>query len=1283
MVSTHIAELDLPALPPSACIAHLFPALTDTSLLSIGQLCDAGCTATFDADSVTIQHQSATILTGHRDPITRLWNVPLTTTPDNNAPKEAAFSSVNHASKPAELIAFAHAALFSPALSTLQTALHRNFITNFPGLTSELLRRHPPNSVATIKGHLDQTRQHKRPTPKPSTDLPLLPIDATLSDDSLPANVNSPEDDDAFPSSPVASERTNLCFAACMPSAPNGQIFTDQTGRFILPSSTGNTQLFLLYDYDSNSIHAEPMPSKSGAAILHAYKTVHNRLVHAGLRPQLQKLDNECSTALKQFLREEHVDFQLVPPGIHRANAAERAIRTFKNHFIAGLCSTDRDFPLHLWDRLLPQAVLTLNLMRGSRINPNLSAWAQVYGQFDFNRTPIAPPGTRVLVHVKPDLRGSWSPHALDGWYVGPALDHYRCYRVWMWETQRERTPDTVTWFPQHVSMPIATSVDIIIAGAHDIIRALQNPSPGSQLAPLHLSEVAALRSIAEILLNRALPSDAVPAPPSATPLRVADATLPTTPTADTDPISHCANPVAPSAPAAPSDIALPPPIANPASTPPPLPQRFRFDPNLPDTTGKYTIKSRTRRHRPDLPAPEPVLRVPLDSTIPLTPHPVPMPDTITAPATKPTIASDNSDEQETPNTFTVTTDDADDWHTVSRRRSRRTRKTPVKLSDGVAPRRRRTPKHKDYDLAACTTHSTAAAIHCDTGELVEYQKLLKSSDGPLWERSCTEEIARLAQGFPPGGIPRSEGTETIFFIAHTAIPTGRKATYLRLVVTDRPQKAQPRRVRMTVGGDRIDYPGEVSTKTSSLSTAKILFNSVVSTPDAKFMTMDIKDFYLNTPMSDYEYMRIHIRDIPQAIFEYYNLGPLVHNDHVYVEIRRGMYGLPQAGRIANDELVPHLAKHGYIQAEHTPGLFTHTTRPISFCLVVDDFGVKYVGREHAEHLRDTLQAKYKITTDWSGDLYLGINLLWDYNARTVDLSMPDYVGKALQRFNHPKPTRPQHAPHAWAKPQYGVKTQLTAPADTSAPLDKAGILRLQEIIGVFLYYARAIDSTMLVALGTLAAAQTQATAATAKAAAQLLDYAATHPDAVIRYTASPMLLHVHSDASYLSEAKARSRAGGLFFLSGPTNAPAADPVPPANNGAIHVNSVIMRNVLASATEAEVGALFHNAQDACMLRQTLTELGHPQPATPIQTDNACAEGIINDTVKQKRSKAIDMRFYWVRDRSRQGQFVIHWKAGALNRADYFTKHHPPAHHQTLRPTYLLPRELPADPPSND
>ena len=102
----------------------------------------------------------------------------------------------------------------------------------------------------------------------------------------------------------------------------------------------------------------------------------------------------------------------------------------FKNHFIAGLCSTDANFPLKLWDHLLPQALITLNLLRGSWINPQLSAWAQVHGEFGYNSTPLAPQGTRVLVHEKPSVRGTWAPHAVEGWYLGPALRHYRCYRA-------------------------------------------------------------------------------------------------------------------------------------------------------------------------------------------------------------------------------------------------------------------------------------------------------------------------------------------------------------------------------------------------------------------------------------------------------------------------------------------------------------------------------------------------------------------------------------------------------------------------------------------------------------------------------------------------------------------------------------------------------------------------------------------------------------------------------------------------------------------------------------
>ncbi len=161
-------------------------------------------------------------------------------------------------------------------------------------------------------------------------------------------------------------------------------------------------------------------------------------------------------------------------------------------------------------------------------------------------------------------------------------------------------------------------------------------------------------------------------------------------------------------------------------------------------------------------------------------------------------------------------------------------------------------------------------------------------------------------------------------------------------------------------------------------------------------MTIGIKYFDLNTPMHHFEYMKIAVSLIPTAIFEAYQITNLVHNGYVYVEIQKGMYRLPQAGCIANDVLIPYLAKHGYHQLEHTPGLFKHKSKPVIFSLVVDNFGVKVVGQIHADHLINCLKQHYDLTIDPDGKIFCGIHLLWDYKKHTVDLSMPNYVAKAL-----------------------------------------------------------------------------------------------------------------------------------------------------------------------------------------------------------------------------------------------------------------------------------------------
>jgi hypothetical protein len=163
------------------------------------------------------------------------------------------------------------------------------------------------------------------------------------------------------------------------------------------------------------------------------------------------------------------------------------------------------------------------------------------------------------------------------------------------------------------------------------------------------------------------------------------------------------------------------------------------------------------------------------------------------------------------------------------------------------------------------------------------------------------------------------------------------------------------------------------------VTTAKILINSVISTQDAKFLVIDINNFYLNTPLDRFEYMVINLASLPQETIEKYDLNELAQDGKVYIEIQKGMYGLPQAGILASELLQRNLAKDGYRPTTHTHGLRTHNTLPISFSLVVDDFGVKYVGGEHAEHLMACIKKKYNISSNWNGTAYCGLALDWDY----------------------------------------------------------------------------------------------------------------------------------------------------------------------------------------------------------------------------------------------------------------------------------------------------------------
>ena len=176
---------------------------------------------------------------------------------------------------------------------------------------------------------------------------------------------------------------------------------------------------------NSNEILQKLMKNRTSGNMIRAYQALIDRLKSAGITPNSHILDNECSTDFKQAIGDNNMTYQLVPPYNHRCNMAEKAIQTqtFKAHFIRILCGADKDFPLHLWDRLLPQAEHTLNMLRQSKVTPTVSAIAFLLGQHSYNANPFAPLGCKVEAHVTPGVRESWAAHMLSGYYIGNAWE--------------------------------------------------------------------------------------------------------------------------------------------------------------------------------------------------------------------------------------------------------------------------------------------------------------------------------------------------------------------------------------------------------------------------------------------------------------------------------------------------------------------------------------------------------------------------------------------------------------------------------------------------------------------------------------------------------------------------------------------------------------------------------------------------------------------------------------------------------------------------------------------
>ena len=1084
--STHTAELNLPTLPEAARKAHVFRDLQCDTLLSVGVLCDAGLVATLTAEDVKFYYGPHIVLQGKRNKVTKLWDLNISPDAQPNIPPGLglAATTIQFQTK-SQAVTWYHACFGYPVKTTFHSAVQAHWIP-VPGLTAKAVRSYCPRPLPTSKGHLNQQR-------------PYVKMDQRVK---------------------LALDSKSRIISSLWECTQ--RIHSDGTGRFPVRSNSGNQHMIIFYDEDSNYIHVETTPDRSAGSAVQAYKNALELFNKKHGKRKIARLDNETSGKLETYLTvEHHLDLEFVPPGTHRALKAERAIETWKEHYISTLAGTDPEFPLQIWDELVEQSELTLNSLRSSNVNPAISAWEYMHGPYNFEKHPLAPAGIKVAVHEKPHERSTWAAHATIGFYLGPALHHHRCYRVWIPTLNSKRVTDTVDWHPTTTMLPLRPDTPVVM-----------NSSPAKGDLPTHVPAVPVRQTTTSECGTQ---TDEPYAPEVKRVMRSPGTTAQATDTS----------------------VSIPP-----------LGAHSKMRPKRKQQTETEVTLARPRR----------VIAIPQR------------------------------------------------FHAYS----------------GTL----NTNHQQNHKLPLALT-----AVDLDNiGNPLKYSTAIRGTDSIKWLQAAHEEIDRLLD------------SSTIKFIPFNSLPRGRTAAYYNPQVRTKEKNGVTEyRVRGTIGGDKVDYDGDTKALTATMEDVKILLNSTVSTPGAEFMALDISNFYLGTPLPRKEYMRISRKHLPEQTINKHKLEALMHNDSILVEISKGIYGLPQAGKLAQDQLVAHLKTYGYHQAPNSPCLFVHETRPIAFTLVVDDFGVKVVGEENKVHLINCLKEKYEITINNKGDKYLGIHLKWYTNTegvRCVELSMPNYIKNTVERFQTSVEKRTDSA-MLYIPPRYGSKgPQLAAP--TLPLIASERRKRIQEICGVILYYARAVDPMQLTAVSKIGSQQAEATEATEAAANHLLSYAATWPNATIIYKASKMQLIASSDASYLTETKGRSRGGYHKFLGDVNN-------PHDINGPIECSSMIIPTVCSAASDAEYCTIFLTAVSSINTRNTLENLGHPQPPTPIYCDNTTAVGIANDLLKQRRSKSIDMRYHWIRDRIKLGQFNVQWRKGTYNLADYFTKPYSVTQTKEIRP----------------
>lgn len=1189
-----------------------------------------------------------------------------------------------------------HSTFGSPPKSAFLNAIKRDFFS-LPGITAQLITKHLFPQEETDCGGMKRKRQG---------------LDSTKVSNEVYFDYEEPRSD--------INTETIQNHTILYKLIPNtGITHADATGHFEFADGSKSYDL-VFYNKDSNYIHVESFNYKNDTDYSVAFQAGIKFFHDKKMSLDIFRLDSEHYGPHQEVCAKHNITIQLVPPDEHRANEAERAIQTWKSCKISMLAGIDPLCPERIFNKINKQCEMVVNLLRRSGVSEHMSAWQQLHGRWNYNQNPMAPVGMKVQIfRSRAHRETTWSTHSLAGWYVGPAMPYKACYEIYVSSTRKVRVSDTVNFYPtDDFLMPGSSPQEDVLSAFHNLTEAVTQMVPlSSQPNTKSITNfVSSLNRFKMLFLDDNNSSQIIldDDPPPGYQPRLMETT-------STTPITH-------------SSITALAGTVDELSSKSPIIYTQAPTQIVPAVVPRHSIRIQNQQprnyhdmhhtgralsaffkdpdnfkklvaHRGTLNNPKRPLQfrvrflhssatydkwLPLDDVINTVPYLTYISSTSylknlfkfsqVSNAEKlfnrgdTVIYTSHNNEQFTAIILKVHMEDMNDINYTIQIGDDDTRiinTLPYRLH--VSP----TATNSHFQSNSDTSDTEDIpwyklkllnAIHADHHGLkyidggqktLKYDKARQGPDGHKWRHAFSDELDRL-----------HNRRKTIKFITKAQLEKGRTVSYYNPQLTEKPKNGiLEQRVRGTYGGNITDFSGNKTSYTASLPSVKILLNAVISDPDSKFMTIDLKDFFLHGTLDRKEYMRIPLKWFSSADMIKYKINTFIEpgDTSVLVEVNGNMYGLVNASLVANRDIKKLLHKNNFVET-NTPSIYKHKTRNIQFSLVVDDFGVKYNETADAEFLIEVLEKEYETTVDWTGKLYLGMKIDLDRHNQTLSISMEGYIQRLLARFQLPYKFNTDN-PLPYQSPQYGQKVQYVT-SDISPKIDDARKKIMQQAIGGLLYYSRAVALDYTLGVNKMSSRQSDPTEQDWKDFLHLMSFAATWPDCKIRYFPSDMILIIDADVSYLSETLARSRGGGVAYMGKKND-------PTFINGPIDVMCVILPTIVSSACEGEYATAFLMAQLSMPLRVQLADLGYKQDmftngSTLLTTDNQCAEGIANESIKLKRSRAMDMRYHWLRDRVKLGDFTVKWRKNTHSLADFFTKVLPTKQFQEMRKKFIVP-----------